>query len=199
MKNLLAIILISVLIFSCKESDDASQITECEDVENVNGNITDQEEYDIIEAVLNEYYSTMDFLHIVEDTEVCGNSCAEMIHSFLIGDGISYDSTIVADYVLKNEVVSYWNDQFNTANLINEEELNCFFDNNGNGWGSYYAKYENSPGFLRFGRPTTNGTNEALVLYGLSCNYLCGYGYIVVLEKIDGAWQVRDRINTWIS
>lgn len=199
MRNLLSIGLICILIFSCKESDDIPQITECEDVENINGNITDQEEYDIIEAVLNEYYSTLDFLHITEDTDICTSSCAEMIHDFLTVTNVSYDSTTVSNYALKNDAVAYWNDQFNTANLINSGELDCFFDNSNNGWDSYYAKYENSPGFLRFGRPATNGDNEAIVLYGHSCHYLCGYGYIVVLEKINGVWQIRDRINTWIS
>ncbi len=198
MKNLLAIALICMLAFACKKSDDTSQIIECEDVENVNGNISNQEEYDIIEAVLSEHYSTTGFLHIVEYTEVC-SSCAELSHSFLSDNGINYDSTTVSNYALKNDIEWYWNEQFNTTNvMINKEELNCFFDS-GNGWNNYYAKYEQSSGYLQFGRPATNGADEAIVHYGEYCNYLCAAGFIVLLEKIDGVWQVKHNINTWIS
>ena len=193
----LVVLLIPILFSACQNTSPIP-IRQCPDVALKTGDIDVQDEYAIVEAILTEYYSDNDFVHIVQESDDGGQ--ADIIFAYLDQYQISFDSATVESYAQKNDSVFYWKDQFNSAvRLFPLEEHQCLFKGNQYGWQSYYAKYSLSNGFLEFARPAINGNNEAILEYSRNCGNLCGYGYIVILKKEGGTWVVKHRIGAWIS
>ena len=104
-----------------------------------------------------------------------------------------------AEYIALNSTPYIWGESFNNKrDLISQDEFNCLFNSQANGWMAYFDKYEDSVAVLKFGRPVQDN-NRALITYDHSCGFLCGYGYTVTLKKENNKWKVEKRILIWIS
>jgi len=84
--------------------------------------------------------------------------------------------------------------------IVSSVEISDFFKKKGDGWEGFYRKYPKSSGYWAFSPVGySNDSLEALVYVDHSCGYLCGTGHLVLLEKENGAWIVKNRVMLWIS
>lgn len=66
-------------------------------------------------------------------------------------------------------------------------------------WDRFEAEY-GAHAFGAYSRVGLNGdATQALVYRGVVCGVLCGSGGYVLLEKVDGAWQVVGEHEVWMS
>ena len=190
MKKSIIFLNLMILIFtSCKKE------ILCSDLALVNGNILNQEEYLIIESVLCDYSKdSSDFIHVSQES-----LSSDEFLSFSIEHNVEYlDSIPIEAYKIRNESTFIWDELFTVkSNLISKEELLCYFLE-GIGWDNYYSSYEDSRGYLRFGRPLIV-EDKGFIEYAHFCNSLCAYGYFAILEKENGKWIVKENIFLWIS
>lgn len=70
----------------------------------------------------------------------------------------------------------------------------------GDEWTRFYAHYRYSAGLLRLSRVgfSSNG-QQAMVVWDLSCGFLCAEGRVVILSKGDSGWRIVDEPLRMIS
>ena len=90
--------------------------------------------------------------------------------------------------------------------IVNESEIYEVFSVNqeketGDEWEEFYGRCPNSPGILYFSRVGFNSNlDQALVEEGYDFpGMLAGRGYLLLLEKSNGKWNVTSSTMTWIS
>ncbi len=84
--------------------------------------------------------------------------------------------------------------------LSNEEFQQFFAGDNVGGWDTFYVQYPDSTGMIYLSRPGYNAAGDrAIVYFGNQAYYLAGAGYIVLLEKLNGEWQIVNQVMIWIS
>lgn len=86
--------------------------------------------------------------------------------------------------------------------LIPQWEIGRFFARlfHEDGWSMFHKKYPNAGGFLSFSRPGNNASrNQAEVMASVYCGNLCGTGYLFLLTRKSGRWQIRNRLILWVS
>lgn len=197
MKKLIYL-LFCLLILACSKTETQST---CEDVALANPSTTmvNEQDYKIYEAIRTKFYHDTDFLHINQKIAKKVEFGYLLDEEWLEGFGL--DSLLVINYIEKNQEDFFLEPVFEAPfHLIHPDEEACFFDLGGNGWAKYYNKYETSSGIIQWHRPGYNeiGTN-AFLEYSELCGYLCGYGFIVFLEKVNDEWIVIERHLVWIS
>ncbi len=70
----------------------------------------------------------------------------------------------------------------------------------GKGWDVFYQTYGRVPGIQSFSRPGFSQDGKyALVYLGGSYGWLAGKGDLILMEKVNGVWQVKSRVMVWIS
>ena len=198
MKTVYSLVLILLLILSgcIKEVD--SPI--CTGYSLEMATITDTLEYKIIEAVIRTF-GNQDFVHVHQNSsQVVGY---ELVFDILKDNGVSVDSLMLVDLANKGVQSENWDASLfgiNSVKLIGSEEMNCLFSNTQNGWEGYYKKYPDSNGFFTFARPGIHSNNkEAVLEYGWHGGMLAGAGYVVLLEEVNGEWQVKQVVPTWVA
>ncbi len=83
--------------------------------------------------------------------------------------------------------------------LISDKKLDEIFSSQG-GWDTFYAYYPNSQGQMTLSRVGFNrNMDQALLYVGNQSHGRSGAGYFVVLEKIDGRWNIKNKMMFWIS
>jgi len=191
-------LLVTILLLSCKKDNEEPL---CMDFKLEQSTLNNELDYEIMNSVLETYFINSDFIHIVQKTKSPVHS--EFIKDKLVSENIVFDSLLLSDYSEKNSnayFLSSNNFELNTVRLINPTETNCFFSVEYKGWENYYKKYPKSTGLHTFSRPGINTTgNQAIIEYGWQANYDTGMGYLVVLEKVNNKWIVKNRIPTWAS
>ncbi|HAL64618.1 MAG TPA: hypothetical protein DCP10_03490 [Bacteroidales bacterium] len=189
-------LLVTILLLSCKKDNEK---TLCTDYKLEQSTLNNELDYEIINSVLETYFINSDFIHIVQKTTSPVHS--EFIKDKLVSENIVFDSLLLSDYSEKNSnayFLSSNNFELNTVRLINPTETNCFFSVEYKGWGNYYKKYPKSTGLHSFSRPGINNTgNQTIIEYGWQAHYDTGMGYLVVLEKVNNKWIVKNRMPTW--
>ena len=79
-----------------------------------------------------------------------------------------------------------------STSMISFDEIDCLAN-----WSSYYLKYDNSEGFLRFTLPGYNTSKTmAFLEYGKYCGRTCGTAYLVVLNFTQNEWHIIERYTT---
>ena len=168
---------------------------QCSNFSLADGNISNQEEYLIIEAVINEYEES-DVIRIVQETHYFTDTAQFSWHFRSIE--LNFEPEKIEEYKTLNSTPSIWGELFEDPNdIISEEELECLIESNN--WSGYYDKYDNSSGYLKIGRPIQIGNDEALVTYEFRCGGLCSSGYTVTLKKENDKWEVDKHLLVWIS
>ena len=194
MKNLIALLIIPILILvSCKKDEEL-----CSTFTLADSDITDSVEYLIIESIYTEKFSEMGLVHIAQETYSEPDSGYFAL--YLKSDKLNFDSEKKEEYIALNSSVYTWGELFNDQqDLISEAELQCLFSPENHGWASYNAKYGDSKGYVKFGRPVQKNNKEAIVSYAYGCGWLCGSGHVVTLKKENGKWIIYKDIVVWIS
>jgi hypothetical protein len=90
--------------------------------------------------------------------------------------------------------------------IVNESEIYEVFPVNQtekpwDDWKEYYKRCPNSTGIRYFSRVGFNSKlDQALVDDGFNYPYtLAGRGYLLLLEKRNGSWNVTTSMRTWVS
>jgi hypothetical protein len=84
--------------------------------------------------------------------------------------------------------------------LLSQTEKNQIFGQNQSGWEIFYNHYPQAPGITTLSRVGFNkALDQALVYIGTQSNWLAGAGYYILLNKVDGAWNIDQQVMTWIS
>ena len=116
-----------------------------------------------------------------------------------------FDQEFFSDYLpLQSDIISFGakftTDQVNY--LISQEEFDHIFDfDQGIDLHEYWKIFKEiyGDGFFNFNRILYSRTEDyALFEISYVCGGLCGYGFIVDADKIDGIWNVCVN-QTWIS
>ena len=185
-------ILLMLILISCSEEE------LCPKQPLEKGTVTNQDEYTIIETVINAQFQNAGFMHISQGP--LRNAKSENLLNHLSNSMIKFDSSDVEQYLSINNSAFIWDDQISGSfELINKDEMSCHFEPGNGGWTSYFAKYKNSEGVLSFARPYINEDGEAFLEFEMTCGWECGYGFIAILEKVGQFWVLKETINTWIS
>jgi len=67
-------------------------------------------------------------------------------------------------------------------------------------WAKFYKKYPNSSGIIFFSNVGFNDQHDQAFVYaGRSCGGLCGEGEYVLLNKVNGKWEIRQERGLWVS
>jgi hypothetical protein len=84
--------------------------------------------------------------------------------------------------------------------VIDSAQLESIFKKGGGDWLAYYKQFPGSPGLLTFSRVgfSTDGA-QALFYVSSNCGGLCGGGYYVVMERLNGRWVIEKEINVWVA
>ncbi len=187
-----------LLLFTCNQNNEETIILkECENYALHQGTISDIEEYEIIEAVIEAYLSGRSgnpFVHVIDKTnKLLGDALG--IKDYLEINQFSIESEVIDHYVLINDNLNYWDQQLLNTSLISHLELDCFFLNNRYGTESYLAKYPDSIGQLEFSRPGISNDGRAFVEFWHSA----GQGVLATLVLEEGVWIVQNLITTVIT
>jgi hypothetical protein len=82
--------------------------------------------------------------------------------------------------------------------LAREGELPDYSDNRF--WAKFYEKYPLASALVTVSNIGFNDQHDqALVYLSRGCGYLCGSGGYVLLQKVNGKWEIRDQGGVWIS
>ena len=159
------------------------------------------EEYDVLDALL--------------ETLAVGDAELLVIGDHTVSFGADKDSAAVAtrleipveaveDYAAKNKTGAAIEERFSLSVdyvLLGDDDFDRMFSaEDRGGWDRFYRKYPKSAGHIQLSRPGFNKDKTlALVYIGNQRNWLAGTGEYIVLEKIDGAWKIKNREMIWIS
>ena len=86
--------------------------------------------------------------------------------------------------------------------LLSERTLSALFKNvePREGWSQFFERYPGSPGIVRVSRAGFDDSlSHALVYIEHQCGAECGAGRLVHLERVGGAWSVRDGAVVWMA
>ena len=155
-----------------------------------------REEHKIIDAVLDDQYNQLDFFHILEKAgESNSRPYEDNVLRLMVNDTTRFD-----EFVSVDTISQLWDNGFrNEVTLFSEGEVEELFETGF--WISYYDRYEDSPGYLVFGKPfqISPDRERVFIVNEMYCGSLCGYGFLAVLEKINGRWVVESNKLLWIS
>ncbi len=86
--------------------------------------------------------------------------------------------------------------------LLSEDDITKNFPSDAvwDGWKEFDARYPNAKGLITISRIGYDRLHQhALVEVGSQYAPLAGAGEFLLLEKINGAWQVQKNVMAWIS
>ena len=112
------------------------------------------------------------------------------------------DTTRFDQFVGVDTICNLWNNGFqNEVTIFSEDEQEALFEGAVGFWNNYYDRYEDSTGFLVFGKPfqISPDRERVFLVNERYCGLLCGYGFLVIVEKINGRWVAETNILLWIS
>jgi hypothetical protein len=84
--------------------------------------------------------------------------------------------------------------------FVSDEEFHEIFSSGGLQRQKLVEKYPDSEAVIFFSRVGFSPKGDlAIVEMGNRCGDLCGAGGLYLLEKKEGAWQVKDQLMAWMS
>jgi hypothetical protein len=83
---------------------------------------------------------------------------------------------------------------------ISKADETAMFRDRNDGWRTFYQKYPDAGGIMRFSRVGFNRAHDRALLYStISCGWLCGTGHYFLLRKESGKWVISKSQMVWIS
>ena len=210
---------------SLNKSDNTAEANIClnlDRVEQINSrknatvqNASEAEEYAVYDSILGPADINRSLVVINENTTTGCPHCSAVLffgvnRSSLLRDMPSLDMKTLDDFEAKNDGIYQLKNLFKYKGryaIVNDSELLEIFTINQtkeywNDWDEYYfEKCPHSPGIRYFSRVGFNSNmDQALVQDGFTLPYiLAGTGQLVLLEKINGSWNVTDSMMVWIT
>lgn len=85
--------------------------------------------------------------------------------------------------------------------LVDEKEIHDIFRQQGvDGWKSFYQRFPDSGGFIKFSRVGFDAKrNLALIFVSHHCGGRCASGTYIILEKESNEWKIKEEHLVWIS
>lgn len=191
--------LATLFFTSCNTEATGPIIKECPDFIVEEGSISDETEYQIINAVIKNNFSDFPLVQIINIPQdlIVGNTTAQA-QEYLSAQGIELEDELLDKYVNLNQSEEKWKNSFKEGALKSEEEKRCFYADNEFPCESYQNKYPNGRGFLNFTRPAFFEEQKAIVEYLEDhCNGI--RGVFVILKFEEGNWVVEKFFTTIIS
>jgi hypothetical protein len=146
-----------------------------------------------IQCIVMDDHTTVSYLH-TED---------ERTRDYLQESFPDAGEDLLADFFLQNEVSVTLLQKFDVdipVILISRKEISDFFREGGGGWDGFYRAYPGAQGILQLSRAGFNAAmDQALVYAGNQADYLAGAGYVLLMEKENGAWIIQNSEMVWIS
>jgi hypothetical protein len=131
----------------------------------------------------------------VENTTQTLDYVLQNMHSVDSGTVVSFRSRNGAAYPISPDM-----NIGGPYTLLSQAGRQKIFGENQSGWEIFYERYPQAPGITTLSRVGFNNSlDQALVYIGTQSNWLAGSGYYILLKKVDGAWNIDQRVMTWIS
>ena len=131
----------------------------------------------------------------VENTTQTLDYVLQNMHSVDSGTVVSFRSRNDAAYPISPDMNI--GGSYTLLSLAGRQKI---FGENQSGWEIFYERYPQAPGITTLSRVGFNNLlDQALVYIGTQSNWLAGSGYYILLKKVDGAWNIDQRVMTWIS
>ncbi|HXZ26651.1 MAG TPA: hypothetical protein VEG08_01495 [Terriglobales bacterium] len=117
------------------------------------------------------------------------------------------DPGLVDVFLTRNKAAAPVENHFETSlnvTFVSQEEIDGIFKQGAKnpdfGWDGFYRKFPDSQGFTRLSRVAfSSDGKQALLRVDTSCDWLCGAGYMVLLEKKEDVWIVKKGLMLWVS
>ncbi len=112
---------------------------------------------------------------------------------------------LLANFLANNQAAQTFDEAFAQhpeITLLSTEEISRIFDPAlfQNGWQEFYTRFPRAKGLITLSRiGYDRGRMHALVEVGSQSAPLAGVGEFLLLEKVDGTWQVQKNVMAWIS
>lgn len=163
------LILTSLFFVTCKKEAQGPIFKECPDFALEEGNISNEKEYQIINAVIKNNLNHLQSFNIlnIPDNMIIGNN-EEQVIDYLLSLEVELENELIESYININNKELKWKDFFEKGKLTSEEEKSCFYSNNEFPCESYQKKYPDGSGFLNFTRPAIFEDNKAIIEYYLN-------------------------------
>lgn len=161
--------------------------------------LASDEEYAVINAALADAFSDKDPIHVMNLTDN-GYISPDIIEHILENEYVDYDSIMIDQYIQNNSTDHFLNEsEFQSPiTLISNQELSEIIEDGG--WTSYWEQFPNSSDVITMHRPGFDYDSTMAVLeYSCQQVPLSGAGVFVLLEKVQGIWEVVLTRGTWMS
>ena len=136
-------------------------------------------------------------------TSVTGVENTTQTLDYVIQNMHSVDSATVVSFRSRNDAAYPISPDMNIGGpytLLSQAGRQKIFGENQSGWEIFYERYPQAPGITTLSRVGFNNSlDQALVYFGTQSNWLIGSGYYILLKKLDGAWNIDQRVMTWVS
>ncbi len=117
------------------------------------------------------------------------------------------DPALMENFLARNKAAVRLGNQFEASLnvvLVSQEEIDGIFTKSPKGpdfgWEGFYHRFPDSQGFTKFSRVAFSADGkQALMRVDSSCDWLCGAGYMILLEKKEDAWTVKKGLMLWVS
>lgn len=187
------LLLLSILILSCQSDDQIHPDDEpCHFYEIESGTIIDSNQYEILDLVFERHNYIGNPISkpvLAWDNHWVGLDYESEFHRWYAHDEIQIDSSLITNFISINEVKSSWNPKSTIASVIYQKEIECLVYDNDHDYSLFFNKYPESGGYFNVSKVSFNSEGtKAFVHYTFFCESLCGYGYVVFYQKIEGLW-----------
>lgn len=167
----------------------------------------DDNEYQIYSLILDEKYTTSNYLLIEQETFSSSSiSFGNNYYESLKTENPNLDTTIFGDFIEKNDKVHNLDKKFNNSTrsivIISSEEIKYFFNSQdlNKDWNEFYENYPSSNGFIKFARVGFNvDKSQGIVEIGHYYGSLGADGFLIYVVKENNTWRIVEIINTWVS
>lgn len=201
---------IKILIFlslfsflsSCSSDDDAKQFPLDQP------SVIDAEDYNVYSAVINSFNE--DIVVLKQKTSSRMSFMDGVFVELLSEDNPGFELEMATTLVEVNQNPLYLEESFNVSSvpvvLVSEAQLEYIFNDgySENDWNQFHETFSNSEsigyGYNEFSAVAYNADKtKALVETANVCGPLCGLGLLIYLEKENGIWIIKKRVETWVS
>lgn len=184
--QLLFFVLLSLLMIQCnKDNKGYDKPVDC--TEPLRIATTDGEDLEVIRAVILDFQSSWDYL-------IHESAHPSQVDLKIAMERFPMDSSTVLNFLFRNIHTSYFPDSVSgSMKTIRSDEYNCLT--------SHLDKEDDlHPYKLSFTLPGySNSGNEAYIEMHEYCGGFCSTHFIILLEKSNGTWIVRQREVTFIT
>lgn len=161
--------------------------------------ITQVDEYEIADHLVESVYGTSSSFHLIQCT--VNQNRFGSIDRYTTREDISISEALIDRYKEVNTKKYLWEGLFSNSfiQLISQAQIDQLFEQGNGRWTAYYDQYPDHGGIIHFSRPAIINTQDALVYHYILCGERCAAGYITTLEKVEGKWIIKANALIWLA